>query len=242
MKKLYVCFVWGLVLVSTASMSQSLSLNNGTDDFSNDTLYVFGTTDSVLLEAHIRVHNETEEDVEVMAKKTEVSVVQNSENTFCWGACFPPFIFESPTAIKIAANANDYNSFIGDYSANENEGTTVIRYTFYNAANPEDSVALVVFYQIGAAGVKDWAVDPGQIKLFPNPANNQVEIRFPLVLTRITKVNILAITGQNVIKRSLIPGEQSMRINLAQIPQGHYFICLSDETGNAHYRKLIISR
>ena len=66
MKKLYVCFVWGLVLVSTASMSQSLSLNNGTDDFSNDTLYVFGTTDSVLLEAPSELQLEFPYDVRLV--------------------------------------------------------------------------------------------------------------------------------------------------------------------------------
>ena len=231
-----------LVAFSTLSFGQSLSLSYGDTDFSNDTLYVIGTTDSTLLEAHISVHNKTDKEVAVKVKKAELTIIDSTENTFCWGACFPPFISESPEAVTIAAYGTDLNAFLGDYSPKGHEGTSIIRYTFFNDTNADDSVSLTVYYQIGAAGVADWLLDAGQVKLYPNPASNQVVLRFPTVLTRKTELIMLGITGQTVYIHSLHQGEREHRIDLSSFPQGNYFLRITDAQGGSHYKKLIISR
>ena len=122
MKGIKIVLLIGFVLVSLMSHAQSLSLSQDETDYSNDTLFLTATTDSALLEAHIWVHNKTDKDIDVKVKKTVISAVPNTENSFCWGSCFPPFVVESPAAITIAANGTDHNSFLGDYSPKEQAG------------------------------------------------------------------------------------------------------------------------
>ncbi len=242
MKRIALFMLVGFILGGGSLFAQSLKLSDGTTDFTNDTLYLVGTTDDSLLEAHIQVHNSTDKEVEVKAKKSEVSIVEKTENTFCWGACFPPFISESPDAIKIAAEGTDANSFVGDYSPNGEEGTSVIRYTFFVASNPDDSVSLWVYYQVGAAGLVDWTIDPSQIHLYPNPANQDLHVVFPAGLREVTTFTVLNLTGQTVLTEQILPGETKKTLDVSIYPRGHYFIGLANAEGQRVFRKFIISR
>ena len=47
--------------------AQSLSLSLEDLDLSNDTLYIIGNTDDVLLEAHVTVNNLTDKGIDVLA-------------------------------------------------------------------------------------------------------------------------------------------------------------------------------
>ncbi len=222
--------------------SQSLSLSLEGIDFSNDTLFLIGNADAIL-ESHVSVTNETDKEIEVLVKRTYLEIIDGTINTFCWGAsCYPPNISEATQVVKIAANSTNHSGFIGDYSPDGNEGTSVIRYTFFIAATPSDTVSMIVYYQVGAAGVRDWTLDPGQIKLYPNPASDQVTVRFPTVLTQITELVLIDITGQTVYKQTLYHGAQIHRLSLSQLPQGNYFLLISDQQGASHSKKLIINR
>jgi len=222
--------------------SQSLSLSLEGVNVSNDTLYLTGTEDA-LLESHVSVSNETDKEIEVLVKRTSIEIIDGSSNSFCWGAsCYPPNVSEATQLVKIAANSTNTNGFIGDYSPDGNEGTSVIRYTFFIAATPSDTVSVIVYYQVGAAGVRDWTIDPSQIKLYPNPASEQITVRFPTVLTQITELVLIDITGQTVYKQTLYHGAQMHSLSLSQFPQGNYFLLISDQQGASHSKKLIISR
>ncbi|MEA1877926.1 MAG: T9SS type A sorting domain-containing protein [Bacteroidota bacterium] len=222
--------------------SQSLSLSSEGIDISNDTLYLIGKADAVL-ESHVSVTNKTDKEIEVLVRRTDIEIVDGTDNSFCWGvSCYPPFISEATQVVKIAANSTDDNSFIGDYSPGGNEGTSVLKYTFFIEATPADSVTVIVYYQVGAAGVRDWTLDPSQIKLYPNPASDEVTVRFPTVLTQITELVLIDITGQTVYKQTLYHGAQIHRLSLSQFPQGNYFLLISDQQGANHSKKLIINR
>lgn len=230
-------------LTSSLGYSQSLSLNIEGIDISNDTLYLIGNTEDALLESHISVTNETDKEIEVLVKRTDIEIVDGTVNSFCWGvSCYPPNVSVATQVVGIAANGTNNNGFLGDYSPDGHEGTSVIKYTFFVAANPADSVSMIVYYQVGAAGVRDWTLDPSQIKLYPNPASDQVTVRFPTVLTQITELILIDITGQTVYKQTLYHGAQIHRLSLSQFPQGNYFLLISDQQGASHSKKLIINR
>jgi len=241
MRKIIFVLVLSWVTVGLG-YSQSLSLSIDGADISNDTLYLIGNTEDALLEAYVSVTNETDKEIEVLVRRTDIEIVDSTVNSFCWGACYPPNFSEATQVVKIPANSTDNNSFIGDYSPDSHEGTSVLKYTFFVAADPSDSVSIIVYYQIGAAGVRDWTLDPSQIKLYPNPASDHVNVRFPTVLTRITMLVLIDITGQTVYQQKLYNGEQMHRISTSQFPQGNYFLLLSDQQGASYSKKLIINR
>ncbi len=242
MRKIITVLLMGW-LTASLGYSQSLSLSIEGVDFSNDTLLLIGNTDDSTIESYVSLTNKTDKEVEVLLKRADIEIVDGPENSFCWGAsCYPPWISEATQVVKISANDTDNSGFIGDYSPNGHEGTSVLRYTFFIAADPSDSVSLIVYYQVGAAGVKDWTLDPSQIKLYPNPASDHVTVRFPTVLTQITELVLIDITGQTVYKQALYHGAQMQRLSLSQFPQGNFFLLISDQQGANHSKKLIINR
>lgn len=241
MKRIIFVLIAGLLTIGFA-FSQSLSLSIEGVDISNDTLFLIGTTQDALLEAHVSVHNITEKEIEVKAKKTEISVFENTENTFCWGACFPPFVFEATQAIVIPAYGTDTDSFIGDYFPEGKEGTSVLRYTFFNAANIDDSVALIVYYQVGAASVRDWTLDDGLFKVYPNPTSGLLNFEFPGETNQLVTLRMFTITGQVVEEIQMQYGQTSARLDLSEYPKGIMFLEISDQNGKAAIKKIVLSR
>ena len=238
MKKLILLSL--IVLVGAAQLSaQSLSLSYGDLDLSNDTLYIVGTTDDVLLESHVTVKNLTDKALGVLAKKIEIDVIEHTENTFCWGACYPPFIFEPTTAVKIIANGSDAVSFVGDYASDGYEGTSALRYTFFIDGTPSDSVSMVVFYQVGAAGIFDWTLESNHFKAYPNPTTGLLNLEFPGNLSQEISINVISITGQVVYQRQFQYGQSSAQINLSDNPKGYYFLEIRDESGNVARKKIL---
>jgi hypothetical protein len=232
-----------IVTTSIAGLlsAQSLSLSNSGLDLSNDTLYIIGNTDDLLLESHVTLHNQTDKEVEIHAKKTELIIIENTENSFCWGACYPPFIFETSETVKVAANSSDDSSFIGDYSPDGNEGTSVIRYTFFVEGNIADSVSVVVFYQVGAAGVFDWTIEANYFKVYPNPTSGRINIEFPGPVNQAVSVSVISITGQTLFQERFQFGQTSASIDLSDKPRGYYFIELKDQFGHVAHKKILKS-
>ncbi len=80
-------------------------------------------------------------------------------------------------------------------------------------------------YSISPVGVHDYAVDPSDITLFPNPANTVVKLNFNLEQANEVSINIYSITGDLVLtqKRGLYGiGNQQMEINVEMLANGMY--------------------
>jgi hypothetical protein len=80
-------------------------------------------------------------------------------------------------------------------------------------------------YSISPVGVNDYAVDPVNIQLFPNPANTVVKLNFNLEQANEVSINIYSIHGELVLtqKRGLYGiGLQQMEINTEMLANGLY--------------------
>lgn len=231
-----------LLILSISGMAQSLALYDGDRLVTNDTLYVIGTTNDGVMESHVTVKNLTDKEIEVHAKKEHLAIVEETDNNFCWGAsCFPPFIFVSVAAQKIDAEGTD-DTFKGEYAHDGHEGTTSIRYTFYNNANPEDSVSVVVLYQVGAAGVQDWTLSPELFKAYPNPTDGPLQIDFPGAYDQRIQIEVMSITGQTVEQVQLPFGQASYRVNLSAYHKGYYFVKIQNQKGQAAVKRILLNR
>lgn len=239
MKKLILLSLIALVGTSLVS-AQSLSLSYENLDLSNDTLYLIGNTDDTHLEARVTVKNLTDKKIEVLAKKTEIEIVEHTENSFCWGiSCYPPYIFEPTATVTIEANGADASAFIGDYSHAGYEGTSVLRYTFSVEGTPSDSVSMLVFFQVGVAGVFDWTLESNHFKAYPNPTTGLLNLEFPGSFNQKISVSVTSIIGQVVYQRQFKHGQSSAQINLSDNPKGYYFLEIRDESGNVARKKIL---
>lgn len=244
MKNIYLVFVF--LGLATGVMSQSLTLSFDDQDISNDSLYLINGAGEIYLESHITIENVTDKAVDVQVKREEISIAENSSNSFCWGAyCYPPFISESSTPVSIGANDSNNSSFLGEYYPDLDDqnvpiaGTSVIRYTFFIDGNPDDKVSVMVFYQIGSASIQDWTIRRDLFKVYPNPTNGPLTIEFPGQVTQSISLRIFGITGQTYIIQDLFYGENHAQINLSDLPKGYYFVQIRNQDGSVAQKKIL---
>jgi len=123
-----------------------------------ETITVQGSETASEIVAHMAIQNNYSVAKDILVSKEIISETPGHTNTFCWGLCFPPFVFESPDPITLQAGALNENDFSGDLIPNGVEGTTVMKYTFFEEGNPELEAHFFVEF---IAGDQDpWTVTP----------------------------------------------------------------------------------
>jgi len=88
-------------------------------------------------------------------------------------------------------------------------------------------------------------VNDAEVSLFPNPANDVVQIRIESGLPFEYDFNIYSAIGQNVFsagKRYFSGGTDQLQINTGAIPAGVYIVNIQTKGGNNIIKRLVISR
>jgi hypothetical protein len=78
----------------------------------------------------------------------------------------------------------------------------------------------------GGMGLNDYSFSYNRLNIIPNPANNKITISSP-ILTGITQLSILNVTGEKVLERKLT--ENETQIDISTLPRGVYFVRLQNE-------------
>jgi hypothetical protein len=233
---------------STMLIGQSLSLSWEDVEIANgDTIYVYGELTEDLfyiMASHAVVTNNSDRTLQVKVKRTEIDVVEGSINMFCWGACFPPDIDISPepTPIEAGASTDDY-FFYGDYVPQGNNGTSIIKYTFFNTDDEEDEVAMTVFYVVSPASLYDLQARTTFGNAYPNPARNQVSFDFELPSgLQSASIRIFNMLGKKVSEVAINSGMRRVAIPVHEFGEGLYFYSLVINGETTSTRKLVIQR
>lgn len=180
------------------------------------------------MKAYVFVTNNTAEAKDLKVKKEEISLLSGTYNGFCWNSgCFPPFIYVSPDPITLNPGATTTSQdFYGTYSPENQEGISEIRYTFFDANNPNDSISVRVKYIT--------AVESENIMILPdvtgNPGSNvtvgieinnddnfvafQLDIPLPAGFSYVANsIALNAARKQNhVIQADILPGTNTLRV------------------------------
>ena len=80
-----------------------------------------------------------------------------------------------------------------------------------------------------------------KINLFPNPANQEVTIELPAVVTRSTPIMMFDTYGRTVYQNSFAPGEQVKKVNTTGLAGGVYIIQISTPGGHVARRKVMVA-
>jgi hypothetical protein len=223
--------------------AQSISLKYYEEVVDNDTVYISGDPDDDLMEWHLQVKNLTDKDIDVKVRKNEISLIENTVNTFCWGSCFMPSVYVSPSPITIRAGSTDYNSFAGDYEPSGMAGTSVITYTFFNMSDEKDSVMVTAFYQAGTSGKEDMLIDEPEVSVYPNPAGEYLNIEFHFIPERPVSIKLYDLKG-GVLRdiQSFGLQKSNHRIDLKGISVSAALIEIISGTQVMARRKVLITR
>ncbi|MCF8369853.1 MAG: hypothetical protein K9G76_12505 [Bacteroidales bacterium] len=141
---LFIC-----LLLALSIQAQSLSLSNENGSVPNNSdLYISGDLTVFELLCNVSFTNNSTGAIDVGLKKTELSIISGHLNTFEYaGFIFPPNIYISPFQVNLLPG-NTNNEFVGHLYHNDVIGESIIRYTFYDFSNPDDSICVNVHYQV----------------------------------------------------------------------------------------------
>ncbi len=198
-----------------------------------------------LITIHIGFKNISGISIPVKVKMHEVDVIQGTMHYFCFGGtCYPPGTVESPNAYTLAAGELSEDQFFADYMPYGNQGTSWVKYTFFNENNTNDSVCVVVNFISGYLGVADDLLDQLTLsKAYPNPANNYVSFNYTLPAgIRSAKLEIHNLLGSVVNEAVITDSRGKLTLSMAGLPEGMYFYTLSAENKSVVAGKLIIRR
>ena len=117
----------------------------------------------------------------------------------------------------------------------------MLRYTFFSAADPSDSVSMIVYYQIGAAGVQDWTLNPNQVILYPNPASDYLFIDYDIIFVKEAKLQIYNSIGAIVYTKILDEKQDNFKISVSEYKNGLYFCSLQIDGKLLNTKKILIN-
>lgn len=235
------------VLIAGSLTGQSLSLLFGGSDIPHGaTVQVVGDPADEYIQARASVKNNSNTDIEVKVKKIihAGDTLSNTINYFCWGVCFPPFIYTPEHSLMIGPGQVNDTSFYGDYIPNGVIGISRISYVFYDTDNRNDSVALTVEYNASPASTGENMLS--RIKFtdaYPNPAAGVVNIDYQLpVNTRKASIIVTNILGSRVKEVQLTSLSGKASIPVSDMTNGIYFYSLNLDDHLVITRKFVVKR
>ncbi len=231
------------VYVEFNAVAQSFALQDtsGVAIDAGSTITITGDPADDILQAKIYVKNKSGYSKDVKVKKTEVTVLGGTSNYFCWGACYDPSTFESPFAQTIEAGAVN-EQFYGDYSPLNVAGTSTIRYTFFDAFNPDDSIAVNVAFNASPSSIDEQLAGKVIISnAYPNPAKEVVFVDYKLSgMVNDLSVQVTNMLGSRVKEIQLVELQGTARIGVAELPDGIYFYSLVADGKSVLTRKFVV--
>lgn len=228
------------IILSITTMAQNLSLSTDGGTLAPDeTIYIWGDSGQyTTIYCYLHVTNNGASDMDVLVKKTEVSILSGTENSFCWGNCYMPSIFVSPTPVPIAAAQTDMSSFSGDYMPKGQAGLSTIRYTFFDKMNSNDSIAVNVVFGSGTASINSFETE-NTIAAYPNPATTHVNFTYQSTAAQNGELVILSAAGTEVY-RSVISPNAPLNVDVRSFNAGLYFYSVQTNGQSDAVRKLIV--
>jgi hypothetical protein len=217
MKKYYFLFIFLLSSVGVFSQN-SLRLYYNNELLANDdSMYFFMDSSQYTAQyVQLAVENISNNNLNVKVKKTEISVIPGTENSFCCVMCYDASVLVSTKYITIPAHSINNTDFYGEYYPKGHLGTSIIRYTFFDMNNAVDSASMIAVYVATPVGIEE-LVENNNILLYPNPtsgiANLNLDLKNDLTL------EIFNSLGARVLQENILNNS----IDLSLLPEGIYY-------------------
>jgi hypothetical protein len=168
----------------------------------------------------------------------------------CWNVCLSPNWITTQTAGNVNIASNSVASFSSNgigfhslFSPSSIPGTRVIRYTFWDVNNVNDSVNITINYHITGVGLNSYS-----IKQFnfsnpqPNPANGFTTIRYDFPIAAKAKIKIYNAVGTLMKEIKIEDQSGKVVVDTDDLSNGIYFYSLVVNDKIAGTKKLIIAQ
>jgi hypothetical protein len=236
-----------MLFYSCNLFSQSISIFHNGDEVTNKEISIEGNVSVNQLIVYLDFKNNGNEAIYVKVRKIENSVVQGSQNSFCLGVCYAPFVYESSIPYSVPAREGTKDSiFSAEYFPNGFAGLSVIKYEVFDVNDPENNKVSVTinFICYQASGLNNNIAAKEAVTVFPNPCNlDWITIKINGAANfNYNKIVIMNISG--VVLNSFVNIEHNgiFSVNVSNFSNGLYFCSFIDEGERRWAKKIIINR
>jgi hypothetical protein len=185
-----------------------------------------GTPDSIDLTTFLTIRNDAQGVMQVQAKKTEMAMIPGAAASICWADyCYPPDVNVSDHPLTLTPGESKTSCFAHLITTGI-PGTSTIRWTYFDQANPADSVSVIINYITYPAGIEEQGAGNKYLVAFPNPAAKEVTVRFRSCQTDVSSLFIQNSSGVVVLTKEIRDHQDEIRLDLAGFPTGLYLISI----------------
>lgn len=185
--------------------------------------------------------NVSSNDIEIKIRLEVVSLPMGTSCYFCGlGSCFAPGTTETPNSWPISAGELIGNEgvFSSHYQANGIYGNAVLRYTFFNIDDLNDTISVTFTYDGTTTAIDDHHSDLA-VDVYPNPAQDQINLDLIELNGKQGSVEIYNALGELSFVQEL-KGESSLKLNLGSLPRGVYLYRIESQGNYSRTSKLIL--
>lgn len=209
---------------------------------SADTLVQGHVSQSTQVGAKIYIKNVSNAAKDYLVKRIDKNYNSLTDsNAFCWGPiCYQTTISVAPMVQTIQPD-EEFKGFIGyvypDAGGTPTKGS--IRYVFYDANNPSDSISHVVTYETTATfNLTEKAIP--EVKLFPNPTSGLTNLSIESAGNGNLELEIINLVGQTFYRVDIPDNQSRFTFNADQLAPGVYLYSINREGKSLLTRKLVV--
>jgi hypothetical protein len=233
-----------IILIFSVSHAQNLSLGwiNGHINNGDTIEYIADTGYYVTTYSYVDCTNHGASTSNVKVRKFDLDTVAGTENAFCWDICYQPPIHVSNGFIPMIKDSL-YSNFIGDYKPRGHCGISYVMYTFFNVADANDTISVVVKYNGScSSGIEVNSQKVEFSNAFPNPADDQVSFTYSRPASSIEDCRLIIrdMVGNIVFDLPLTVKSGTLKVNTNDLNSGLYFYSLMVGDQFRFTKKLII--
>ncbi|MCD4789716.1 MAG: T9SS type A sorting domain-containing protein [Bacteroidales bacterium] len=231
-----------ITIIFSSSFSQNLELYfEGELLEPNEEITIIAHPDSgTIVFDSLGVKNISSTEMDVLVKKVIIDTIPTTTNDFCWGSCYPSFVYVATYPVTIGPG-DIYHEFAGHYSPNGIEGKSKIMYVFFDMNSPDDSVSVIVDYNATTSGVIDNYCNCSISNAYPNPANSFTSLNYDMNGVKNARLVIYNFLGSVVKEIEITNSYGNLKVNTSDFDEGIYFYSLLINNKALKTQKLIIN-
>ena len=212
---------FALVFLAGFTVAQSLVLSHEGEILEpNAEITVEGLATDPEIIVELAVTNNGSTSIDVLCQRYELDMVPGTMSAICWGGlCYPPNTSLSPLATTIDPGVTVENDFSGHYYPQTIPGISTVAYTFFDEANPNDSVMVTVKYDGLTVGIGERGT--ASLSVYPNPASDYIRIDVQDDLAGQEILVKLLSSGGAVVRKATTSGS-SVTLNTEGLSEGIY--------------------
>jgi hypothetical protein len=227
--KIKVLIFLSLFVACRAGNAQSFSLFYHDIKLAGDAaLTRTGTPDTLEMTTWLTIRNDAATEKQIQAKKTEVIMATGAACSLCWaGYCYPTEIFQTDNPLVLAPGASETSCF-AHFITGGTVGTSIVRWTYFDKDDPEDSVSVIINYITYPTGIA--GPGPGvqvRVQASPNPADKEIFFRLTDPTLSTYTITLCTISGQAVLDEKVSVSAGSLGIDTSVLPGGIYVYSLN---------------